>query len=840
MEIGGNRFFEGPEEVTLPQVKERFTSSIRTLFQLLLLFPVLILFKFENDNGLHKILMLSAAGFAVNELLPLRYRPPFFLLLGIASVFLVTDWLNATIIIGCGLFFIGLSHLPLKPAIKYVLIIGIGIVLALVHVRIIYVPFIHRAIPFIASIFMFRWMLYLHELRYGTRKILFWHRFSYFFMLPNISFPLFPIVDFKEYTRCYYNTQLAEIHRNAIKKIFRGTVHLLLYRAIYFYLIPAPAEVDGLATLLQYLIFGYLLILRLSGLFHLSLGLCGLFGYNLSDIFNNYLLADSFSDLWRRINIYWREFVVKIFYQPIFFKLKRSMPILALPLTILIVFCFNYLLHNYQWFWLRGSLTVKANDIIFWMIFGVTVTLNSLYQVRKHARGANNDLQQWSVRRSFFRMARIAGMLLFMSSLWALWCGSSVGEWIYIYGQASGTSAVGWMQFIFGLIAFVGLAVLVDFALQNDSIKKSAGFLTNPSPKVIIVYSVVLLFISIPSFQDSLPEGSRAFLSRIAQDKLNVPDKLSMERGYYQKILSEDGRIAREIWQSNAGGKKEWTETNKATRQTNDLLMTELLPGTRVEFKGAHISTNRWGMRDKDYKLQKEKGVYRFAMLGGSYEMGSGIEDRLNFESLLEDSLNDGNLPGQKKIEILNFAVGGYHIFQNLEVFEKKALAFKPDVLLIFAHSDEYMRASRKLAELIIKGTDLKYRFIKDAVECAGISNGMCSLEIEKRIKPFMPGIFYAAYAHMAAICSKNSIKPVWVFLPAIDDPVQADEFAKSLGYAQNAGFVIITLTDIYKNCNLDSIRLSNWDNHPNKQGHRLIAGKLYKQIIDKRKELNF
>jgi hypothetical protein len=42
-------------------------------------------------------------------------------------------------------------------------------------------------------------------------------------------------------------------------------------------------------------------------------------------------------------------------------------------------------LHSYQWFWLRGSPSVSAPDVLFWTLFGLLVVINTLNEA-KHGR----------------------------------------------------------------------------------------------------------------------------------------------------------------------------------------------------------------------------------------------------------------------------------------------------------------------------------------------------------------------------------------------------------------------------------------------------------------------
>ena len=67
----------------------------------------------------------------------------------------------------------------------------------------------------------------------------------------------------------------------------------------------------------------YLLYLQVSGQFHMACGMLHLFGYQLPETHHHYLLATSFTDYWRRINIYWKDFMVRVFFNPVVFRLKR-------------------------------------------------------------------------------------------------------------------------------------------------------------------------------------------------------------------------------------------------------------------------------------------------------------------------------------------------------------------------------------------------------------------------------------------------------------------------------------------------------------------------------------
>src|SRR3546814_15589356 len=81
--------------------------------------------------------------------------------------------------------------------------------------------------------FMFRPIVYLYDMR--QEKASFARSVSYFFMLPNVCFPMFPVVDYKGFRRSYYDIDEHRIYQIGVDWMVRGILHLILYRIIYYY-----------------------------------------------------------------------------------------------------------------------------------------------------------------------------------------------------------------------------------------------------------------------------------------------------------------------------------------------------------------------------------------------------------------------------------------------------------------------------------------------------------------------------------------------------------------------------------------------------------------------------
>jgi hypothetical protein len=95
------------------------------------------------------------------------------------------------------------------------------------------------------------------------------------------------------------------------------------------------------------------------------------------------------------------------------------------------------------------------------------------------------------------------------------------------------------------------------------------------------------------------------------------------------------------------------------------------------------VRVNAAGMRDRDHALEKPKDVYRIAVLGDSYAEARQVAAEEAFWAVLPKELERCRFAGGKKVEVLNFGTSGYGTAQELAVLESRALAYKPDLVLL-------------------------------------------------------------------------------------------------------------------------------------------------------------
>lgn len=272
----------------------------------------------------------------------------------------------------------------------------------------------------VGALFMFRLLVYAYDVLSGKRQERWIDGLNYLFLLPAFHFLLFPVVDYATFKRSRAADPWACAQRG-IAWITRGLLQLAVYRLLYHRIAVSPDEVDSPWMLLRYVLPAYLMYTNVSGQFHLIVGLLHLQGWQLPETNRQWLLADSFTDFWRRINLYWKEFMVRVFWYPAWFRLRKSGERRATIVATILVFVATTLLHSWQTFWLRGDFALTAQDLVFWGFLGTAVLIGVL----REQAGPKAAPRPTGWRRGL-AIARVA---LTMTLLWSMWSSASLGDW---------------------------------------------------------------------------------------------------------------------------------------------------------------------------------------------------------------------------------------------------------------------------------------------------------------------------------------------------------------------------------------------------------------------------
>jgi|TARA_B100001964_G_scaffold79653_1_gene89951 hypothetical protein len=96
----------------------------------------------------------------------------------------------------------------------------------------------------------------------------------------------------------------------------------------------------------------------------------------------------------------------------------------------------------------------------------------------------------------------------------------------------------------------------------------------------------------------------------------------------------------------------------------------------------AHVKINKQGLRDKEYKKNKDKNTFRIAVLGDSFAEARSIPIEKTFWFLMENELNFCK-QNKKKIEVINFGVTEYSTAQQLLTLRHHVWDYEPDIILL-------------------------------------------------------------------------------------------------------------------------------------------------------------
>lgn len=801
-----------------------------TAVQLLLLAFVVRVFELES-RGLYHTLLLSVAGFSVHALLPKRWRMACFALLSLASVGLLFGQAGLWVV-GFGALVIGLSLVPIRFGAQMGLLLGMMVVLGLARQEVFPVAMPAYIWPVIAGMFMFRLVLYFYTIKHEGRPKDLWGTVAYLFMLPNAVFPFFPIVDYKSFLRRHYDAPESALYARGIAWMVRGLTHLLLYRVVYHYVVLDPAVLRTLGDVVQYCLQTYLLYLRVSGQFHLIIGLLYLFGFRLPPTHHLYFLADSFTEVWRRVNTYWKDFMMKVAYHPTFFRLRKLGTDRAIVLSTIIVMLITWLLHGYQKFWIVGGSPFSAVDTVFWLILGTLVVLSAVWDLYRAKRR--------EPPRTGYDLARAVRTLFVFGSvcmLFTLWTSESLDGFLNIMRVARNVDARG----VVLLLGIVALFLAVGGRSWGDADIRELTLQPIPMPTMLKhggAYSIALLGLvglAQPEVRTRLGPTAAGVITQIASSRLNQRDEDQLTRGYYESISSPN-RLSGQLWDVRQEQPADWIniEETSGFRTRPDFLASDLVPGQTITFKRQTFRINSHGMHDREYTVAKPEHTYRIAIFGASPVMGPGVPDGQAFESLLEDRLTALGAASGWRVEVLNFGVAGYSGLQQVEKLETQALAFHPDLLIITSLPPDRLPEALHLGYVIRGKVPVPDSALRAAL--APLDSSASPDAILRAVSPIMDSLIASVVVRTDQAARNTGAKAALLVLRL---PEYADSRDRVMvKEAKRLGMPVIDLSQPYGTFPEGHYRLADYDRHWNLAGHQLIADKLEDELRRRAAEL--
>lgn len=262
------------------------------------------------------------------------------------------------------------------------------------------------------------------------------------------------------------------------------------------------------------------------------------------------------------------------------------------------------------------------------------------------------------------------------------------------------------------------------------------------------------------------------------------------------------------------------------------------------------VSSNAYGLIGKEYKLEKEKDVFRILLIGDSIAWQD-----ISRQFLEKELNNTGLLNSKYKFEIWNSGVPSYDVRRYYLFLKHKGLHYKPDMVMVFFSmndfdlniniyykdkngTSEYYFPLKELSKRYIVSPFMMsrsylYRFIVLRLENYLLSKKRLSDTGEEEYN----GRYYLRL--IKGICEENRIPLLAVIFPYLKplnkyNQKENREYQTICGVISDLEIPHINLYNHLPEAYLYILREKKEDQiHPGYEGHRIIAGIIYKYLLD-------
>lgn len=267
----------------------------------------------------------------------------------------------------------------------------------------------------------------------------------------------------------------------------------------------------------------------------------------------------------------------------------------------------------------------------------------------------------------------------------------------------------------------------------------------------------------------------------------------------------------------------------------NKILRYELRPNLKTTYESFEVVINSDGFRDKEYPLQKGRGVYRIVMLGDSTAFGRFVGPQENLPRRLEKALEKA-CP-QKDFEVLNMGVEGYNSIQELELLKTKALKYNPDLVIVYYNFNdpdypEYYFRKNLFTRNFLLARYIQYRIKKKLIKRDRKRRGVRSEE--ENFKYLYTTECWQhtkeTISEMADLTAAKGIRLILLVVPELSQMVKdfregypywyINEMLESL---KHPNMIVISPVREFSRRNIRKEEIANWS-YPNLSANDIIA----------------
>ena len=124
---------------------------------------------------------------------------------------------------------------------------------------------------------------------------------------------------------------------------------------------------------------------------------------------------------------------------------------------------------------------------------------------------------------------------------------------------------------------------------------------------------------------------------------------------------------------------------------------------------------------------------------------------------------------------------------------------------------------------------------VERIIRKAGVHGKMPDVMIERRLLPYIAEIYEWTFRRFAQQCAQRGVHPLVIYRPGPVDFEGLEPSGRSemVRLARGADLEVIDLSPAFDSmANRDTLVLAKWDHHTSALGHRLLADKLYDDLI--------
>jgi lysophospholipase L1-like esterase len=260
-------------------------------------------------------------------------------------------------------------------------------------------------------------------------------------------------------------------------------------------------------------------------------------------------------------------------------------------------------------------------------------------------------------------------------------------------------------------------------------------------------------------------------------------------------------------------------------------------PNTSGRLMGVDVAINSFGLRDREYEIEKPEGVVRILMLGDSVTFGWGVDAEDTVAKKLEKRLSAE--PQAPPVEVINAGVGNYNTVMEVLSFVDRDSTLKPDMVVLnyFINDAEPVPARRNISLLEHSYAAVYF---------------MGRLDILKREyfgkedwKEYYAGLYKEdfegwrqsrqAFYRLAKFCHENGMQLMIVNYPELHqlDPYPFPQVTANIkGFAEELGVPFLDLSPSIVGLDPSSLWVSPTDAHPNRIATERFAGAIEDALL--------